>query len=73
MALKNRVSLSQINVIKCAYALAKYKMHKHLGFLLSIVLLDKSGQFFPTTSWVLWSSGMDHIRVASIWKCMLLF
>ncbi len=32
VVLKNRVSLSQINVIKCAYAWAKYKMHKHLGF-----------------------------------------
>lgn len=67
--------LDHKTVIKHMYEWAQHKMHKHHE---SSLLLDmcRLGYFFPIVSWIiplyLCSSDMDHPRVDSIRKCILI-
>ncbi len=73
---KNQVCLIDNNIMERATTFCKYKMKKKNGVILVNVILEmlKFKQFYLTPSWVVpfKNSGMEILKLQSLWKCMMM-
>ncbi|MCO5553829.1 hypothetical protein L7F22_007355 [Adiantum nelumboides] len=72
---KNMVCLMPANIFKRAHMYLKYGSSHPLGndFLLTVHEMIKSGEYYPTSSWITphQGRGMKRVKIAALWMSMV--